>query len=477
MGELSTTSALTLTEQLCAQLRERISQGLLAPGARLPSVRECASRFQVSPFTVVAAYDRLQAQGLIEAQRGRGYFVRARSVPRARTAPTLHKPQRVDAGWLIRGMFNQLSGVPQPGSGTLPAAWLDNPHVAPAMREAARALPAQWLQYGDPKGLPALREQLAQRLLEQGVNAHAEQLLLTNGATHALDLVSRALLHAGDSVLVESPGWFVEFARYADSGVRMLSVPRKLNGPDLEVLEALVKQHRPKLFVCVPKLHNPTGTSISTHVAHKLLQLAVQYDFMIVEDDTYADFASADSSVAATPRLAALDGLNRVIYVSSFSKSLAPAWRCGYVAAAPALLERLTDLKLIAALTTQSAGELAMQYVLATGVYRRHMSNITKHLQRAQPRVAKLVAQHDCRFVLPAAQGLFGWVEVGVDTQVLALALHEEGWLIAPGALFYPERSTTLSSTQGSTYMRINYACSGDLKFWRALSLARDRIT
>ncbi len=473
MRELNTSSSQSLTEQLCAQLRERISQGVLAPGARLPSVREGASRYQVSPFTVVAAYDRLQAQGLIEAQRGRGYFVRARSRTPSRAPPTQHKPQRVDAGWLIRGMFNQLSGVPQPGSGTLPAAWLDNPHVGPAMREAARSLSEQWLQYGDPKGVPALREQLAQRLNEQGVNAHAEQVLLTNGATHALDLVSRAVLHPGDAVLVEAPGWFVEFARYAESGVRMLSVPRGLNGPDLDALEALAKQHKPKLFVCVAKLHNPTGTSVSTNVAHRLLQLAAQFQFMIVEDDTYADFADVNSSVAATPRLAALDGLNRVIYVSSFSKSLAPAWRCGYVAAAPALLERLTDLKLLSTLTTQSAGELAMHYVLATGAYRRHMNNIAEHLQRAQPRVARLAAQHECRFVLPPAQGLFGWVDVGVDTEKLALALHDEGWLIAPGSLFYPERST---STRGSTLMRINYASSGDLKFWRVLTKARERI-
>lgn len=475
MTQLSNTSAQSLTEQLCSQLRERISQGMLAPGARLPSVREGAQRYQVSPFTVVAAYDRLQAQGLIEAQRGRGYFVRTRVVKpsRATVAPP-HKPQRVDAGWLIRGMFNQLSGVPQPGSGTLPAEWLDNPHVGPAMREAARSLASQWLQYGDPKGYRPLREQLAQRLHEQGINpVSAEQVLLTNGATHALDLISRAVLHPGDTVLVEAPGWFVEFARYAESGVRMLSVPRGLNGPDLQVVESLAKQYKPKLFVCVAKLHNPTGTSVSTSVAHQLLQLAAQHQFMIVEDDTYADFADVNSSVATTPRLAALDGLNRVIYVSSFSKSLAPAWRCGYVTAAPTLLERLTDLKLLSTLTTQCSGELAMHYVLTTGAYRRHMRGITEHLERAQPRVAKLAQQHDCSFVSPPAQGLFGWVDVGIDTEKLALALHDEGWLIAPGSLFYPERSTT---AKGSRLMRINYATSGDLKFWRALAKARERI-
>ncbi|MBU6436753.1 MAG: PLP-dependent aminotransferase family protein, partial [Betaproteobacteria bacterium] len=396
---LAANGALTLTEQLAAQLAARIRQGLLAPGARLPSVRECARRYSVSPFTVVAAYDRLQAQGLIEAQRGRGFFVRSKAgaAPRAAHVPT--RPQRVDAGWLIRGMFNQLAQSNaehgQPGSGMLPAHWLDNPHVAPAMREAARLPAERWLRYGDPQGTPELRVQLAQRLHEHGVQAAPEHIVTTNGATHALDLICRALLHPGDAVLVESPGWFVEFARFAESGVRMLPVPRLLNGPDLDALDTLAARHKPKLFMCISKLHNPTGSSMATAVAHRLLQLAARHGFHVVEDDTYADFAEAASPVATAPRLAALDGLQRVLYVSSFSKSLAPAWRCGFVAARDDLVQRLTDLKLLSTLTTQPAGELALHYVLATGAYRRHMLRVIAHLQRARERVVKLVTQHD----------------------------------------------------------------------------------
>jgi DNA-binding transcriptional MocR family regulator len=470
---LSTGSAQTLTEQLAAQLAARIRQGLLAPGARLPSVRECARRYNVSPFTVVAAYDRLQAQGLIEAQRGRGFFVRAKTMTALRAAPAQPKRRRVDAGWLIRGMFNQMAqsnaAHGQPGSGMLPASWLENPHVGPAMREAARIPAERWLQYGDPQGLAELREQLAQRLQEHGVHASAAQVVTTNGATQALDLICRALLHPGDAVLVESPGWFVEFARFAESGVRMLPVPRLLNGPDLDALEALAAKHKPKLFMCISKLHNPTGSSMSTSVAHRLLQLAGRYDFHVVEDDTYADFAEATSAVATTPRLAALDGLQRVVYVSSFSKSLAPGWRCGFVCARDELAERLTDLKLLSTLTTQPAGELALHYVLATGAYRRHMLRLTEHLQRARGRVAKLAEQHGCAFAAPPSQGLFGWVDTGVDTEKLALAMLDEQWLIAPGALFYPER-------QPSTLMRINYATSGDLRFWRTFGKVRERI-
>jgi DNA-binding GntR family transcriptional regulator len=131
-AQLSDTASQSLTEQLSGQLAQRIRQGMLAPGAKLPSVREAAQRYSVSPFTVVAAYDRLQALGLIEAQRGRGFFVRAllsrpASDRAARSSNAAKRPAKVDAGWLIRGMFAQLADHEQPGSGILPASWLDNP--------------------------------------------------------------------------------------------------------------------------------------------------------------------------------------------------------------------------------------------------------------------------------------------------------------------------------------------------------------
>ena len=473
-AQLSDTSSQSLTEQLSGQLAQRIRQGMLAPGAKLPSVREAAQRYGVSPFTVVAAYDRLQALGLIEAQRGRGFFVRALLTRTAadkssRTSAAAKRPAKVDAGWLIRGMFAQLADHEQPGSGILPASWLDNPHVGPAMREAARAAPERWLRYGDPQGTVELREQLTRRLQELGVPAAAEQIIITNGATHALDIVCRALLHTGDAVLVESPGWFVEHARYSEFGINVYGVPRLEDGPDLAVLETLAQRHNPKLFICVAKMHNPTGSSLSATHAHRLMQLAARYGFKVVEDDTYADFAEATSTAATAPRLSALDGLQHSIYVSSFSKSLAPGWRVGFIAAPEALVDRLTDIKLLSTLTTQPMGEIALQYVLATGAYRRHMLRLVEHLHRARGRTTKLAEAHGCQFLAPPSQGMFGWVDTSVDTEKLALALHEESWLIAPGALFYPER-------QSSTLMRLNYATSQDARFWKAFDKARDAV-
>ena len=168
------------------------------------------------------------------------------------------------------------------------------------------------------------------------------------GATHALDIVSRTLLRAGDYVMVEEPGWAIEFARLAALGMRILPVPRRADGPDLDVMARYCELHAPKLFVSVSVFHNPTGYCLSPGSAHRVLQLANAHNFHIVEDVTYSHIAPDHAT-----RLCALDGLQRTIYVSGFAKILAPGWRVGFLAAPASLVEAFVDTKLLATLTTR----------------------------------------------------------------------------------------------------------------------------
>ena len=160
------------------------------------------------------------------------------------------------------------------------------------------------------------------------MHAAPENIITTVGATHALDIVSRTLLRAGDQVMVEEPGWAVEFARLTALGMRLLPVPRRADGPDLEVMARYCEVHKPKLYVSVSVFHNPTGYCLTPGSAHRVLQLANQHDFHIVEDDTYSHIAPEHAT-----RLCALDGLQRTIHVSGFAKILAPNWRVGFLAA------------------------------------------------------------------------------------------------------------------------------------------------
>ncbi len=461
-----------LADQLSTRFAERIRQRLLLPGARLPSVRECARRHGVSPTTVVAAYDQLLAQGLVEARRQRGFFVREPRASSAATPPSHAgaglRPPPVDATALIRGMFHQGASRPAPGMGALPADWLDLPLLHTALRrvmagEAAGKAKPTSLEYGDPAGDLSLRTVLADRLADLDIRCSPGQIVTTMGATHGLDVVSRTLLQPGDSVLVDEPGWAVEFARLTRLGVRLLPVPRGPQGPDLAVLRQLLQAHRPRLYATVSVLHNPTGCSLPLSAAHQVLKLAEAHDLVIVEDDTYAHLAPAHA-----PRLSALDGLQRTIYISGFSKILAPNWRVGYIAASHDLAERFIDTKLLSTLTSPALPEQAVASCIAQGQLRRHAERITAQLDAARTRTQRLALEAGCRFVTPP-QGLFGWIDAGVDTERLAQRMLDEGWLLAPGRLFH-------ATPQPSTLMRINFATSQDARFWQDLQRTRDQM-
>ena len=474
-----------LTEQLSERFASRIRDRLLAPGSRLPSVRQCASQHGVSPSTVVAAYDHLQAQGLIEARRHRGFFVRdgavrphtpasdpaapPAGVPDAGDARRRNAP--ISAATLMRGMFQPISGKPQPGMGVLPADWIDTDPIATSLRKVSGAASVREtsVRYGEPIGDAHLRRVLAARLQAMGIDAVPQHIVTTVGATQALDIISRTLLKPGDAVMVEEPGWAVEFARLTALGMRILPVPRGPEGPDLAVMARYCEAHAgtamaPRLFASVSVLHNPTGACLTPASAHRVLKLAEQHGFWIAEDDSYGHLAPEHST-----RLATLDGLRRTIYVGGFAKILAPNWRVGFLAAPAELLEPLLDTKLLSTLTTPSLLERALAHCMEQGQLRRHAERIRTRLDAARSRSARLAVQAGCHFAAEPA-GLFGWLDTGVDTDQLALRMLDEGYLLAPGALFHADRAP-------STLMRINFATTQDATFWRTFEKTRDALS
>ena len=472
------TAAQSLNEQIAARFAERIRDRLLAPGSRLPSVRQCAAQHGVSPSTVVAAYDQLLAQGLVEARRNRGFFVRDRAqkvapagsqqAQAAIKSEALSDPQRarrlgapVSAATLMRGMFQPISGKPQPGMGVLPPEWIATDPIAASLRKVSGVanLRDTAVRYGEPIGDAHLRRVLSARLQDMGIDAADDQIITTVGATQALDIISRTLLKAGDTVMVEEPGWAVEFARLTALGMRILPVPRRADGPDLDVIARYCEAHAgtpaaPRLFVSVSVLHNPTGGSLTPASAHRMLQLAQQHGFFIAEDDSYGHLAPPHAT-----RLAQLDGLARTIYVGGFAKILAPNWRIGFLAAPPALLEPLLDTKLLSTLTTPSLLERAMAHCIESGQLRRHAERVRGRLDAARSRSVKLAQGAGCHF-LAEPSGLFGWVDTGVDTEWLAQRMLDEDYLIAPGSLFHAARTP-------GTLMRINFATTQDAAFWK----------
>ncbi len=472
--------------RLAQRLREQIRQQGTPPGTRLASVRACAHEHGVNPQTVVAAYDLLQAQGLVEARARQGFFVRgpAHGAPGAGAepggAPAAREPRGARQSRLapptqaIAMLRAGLAGAEQPsparsmpGCGSLPVEWLQASPLAQALRRLLRE--GGTLQaaqgYGCPEGDPRLRTQLARLLAEQEIAVPASQLLLCNGATQALDLVARSLLRPGDAVMVEQPGPPLAFQQLARQGLRLLPVARGQQGPDLSRVSQWARNRKPRLMVVAARMHNPTGGDIATGCAHQLLELAREHDFLIAEDDGYAALCDR-----GPPLLSAMDGLRRTLLLGSLSQLLAPGWRVGFLAAPAALVERLLETKLLAGLASPALTERALALLFERGSVPRQAAALRERLARARRQAVQAARQRGCRFELPP-RGLFGWVDTGVDTEPLALRLHESGWLIAPGRLFDPE-------ARPSTRMRLNFAHAQDPAFWcdyaRALRACAD---
>ena len=465
---LSRESGETLIDQIVRSVVARIEDKLLRSGARMPSIRQFAASHGVSAFTVVAAFDRLVALGYLESRRGAGFFVRERSPLNAgeRSAPVDDgaaqlETKQVDVVWLIRNMFRQVPMQSVPGSGVLPAEWMDGPLIANALRTISRQNPRTFMHYGTPQGFLPLRQQLQLKLAELEIDAGPEQIVTTVGVTQGLELVAREFTRPGDTIFVDDPAWFLMFGSFAAMGARVVGIPRLADGPDIAQLAQLAALHKPKLYIINSVLHNPSSTSLSAAKAFQVLRLAEEHGFTIVEDDIYCDLHPG-SAVQPATRLAALDQLKRVIYLGGFSKSLSANLRVGFIAASGEWAQRLCDRKMLATLTTSELGERVVYKVLSEGLYRKHLDRVRARLDGVRSKAIRQMERVGLSVPLAPPAGMFVWAETGVDTNLLAARAMSENLLLAPGSLFSP-------SQLPSTKMRLNVASLGDTAVWKFL--------
>ena len=453
----------TLVEQIVRQIEAKIDERLLRSGARMPSIRAYADAQKVSRYTVVDAYDRLVARGYLESRRGSGFFVRERApLSTAPIAP--NNPQQLDVVWLVRNMFRQMPPHKMPGSGVLPHDWLDGELVANGLRAVSRLNQNLLLHYGTAQGFYPLRQQLQLRLAELHIGASPEQIVTTSGVTQALDLVAREFAQAGDTILVDSPAWFLMFGSFAVQGIKVIGVPRYHDGPDMDVLCQMAALHKPKLYITSSILHNPTSCSMSAAKAFQVLKAAETYDFVVVEDDIYSDLHPANAIQPAT-RIASLDQLNRVIYLGGFSKLLAANLRVGFIATSTELARRLADRKMLSTLTTTEIGERVVYKILSEGHYRKYIERVRGKLDVVRISTAKRLESIGIKVDMLPTAGMFLWVDTGCDANALAEAAIEQGILLSPGSLFSPTQ-------EPSTRMRINVAAMTDPLVWEFLTQA-----
>ena len=447
----------TLVEQLVRAFSGAIEQQALRAGALLPSVRQLAQAERLSTFTVTEAYGRLVSMGLVVARRGSGYRVAARA-PAARKRPVAWQPPSLTATWLLSDVFADHSVPIKAGCGWLPNEWVNESGLHHALRSISRVPAARMADYGHPYGFAPLRERIAEQLDRYGLPADpATNVLLTAGATQALDLIVRTLLRPGDTVIVEDPGYCNLLQILQLGGLVVRGVPRTPAGIDNDVLEQLVIEHSPKAIFLNTTLQNPTGATFGMAAAFRLLQIAERYGLWVVEDDVNRELAPPGA-----PLLASMEGLNRVLYVGGFSKTITPGLRCGYVVAELDVLRELARTKMAVGLTSSAATERIVEKVLTEGRYARHVESVTDKLKDAHVQVEDRMDALGLELFHRPRAGLFVWARLPVepeDASELATQALEDGIWLAPGSYFRP-------GDAASNWFRFNVPYSTDDALW-----------
>ena len=426
--------------QLEHEFCDAIEQGRWGAGDRLPSVRELCREREVSKATVLHAYNRLEARGLIEARPKAGYFVRAQVA--ARPTPASGDPDTtpalVSVPDLIRDIMRQGAAFDiLPNSDRrvdVPVGITElNRSVARALRHQ-RGLQHQY--YDEPQGVQLLREQLVRRYQRRGCLLNTDQISVTAGCQHALFLSLMACCEPGDVVALESPGFYGVLQLAESLGLKVLEIPASADcGMDMDALAQALANWPVKAVVVTPAFATPTGSLMPQSARARLLALADQYDLVIIEDDIYADLTFG----ATLPPLKALDHSDRVILCGSVSKTLSRDLRLGWVVAGrwQAQIERL---KLVNMLAGNRFIQQGVADFIRDGGYDRHLRRLKTNLQDQRDQLAEMLDDEwpiPVRFSQPEG-GLCLWLELPeqINTLDCYSAARAAGMIITPGALF-----------------------------------------
>ena len=447
---------LKLYDRVAARICDLIERGTLRPGGRVPSIRKFSVQQQVSIATVTQAYRLLEARGLIEARPQSGYFVRARrwTMP---PEPEVYRPRPQVNNVRVRDLVLQVVrsrfvpnmarlGVAMPNAELFPTRELNR-----VMAAAGRRAPHANHAYAPPKGDAGLRVQIALQAIEAGCALSPDDLIVTCGASEGLNLCLRAVTKPGDIVAIESPTFFGILQIIESLGLRACEIPTfPRHGICLDELAHRLKHCRIKACLFTPNFSNPLGSCMPDEKKQKLVELVTEREIPLIEDDVYGKLAFTGSR----PKVCkAFDKEGWVMTCDSFSKTLAPGYRVGWVAPGR-FREKVEFLKWTNTLATSSPPQLAMAHFLQSGGYEHHVRKLSRVYAENARRMSEIVGRcfPEGTKVSRPNGGMALWVELPQHIQ--ALQVYERALAqkisIAPGPIFSVKRGF-------QNFLRLNF--------------------
>ena len=435
---------MTLYREIALRINTRIEQGLYQSGERLPGVRVLSEQLGVSISTVVQAQRQLESQGSIEARPRSGYYICQRpwlkpELPTASRPPK--KPMPVSGQELVLQLAlaaNQTDFV-QLGAAVPNAAFLPLRALQRSLGKAARSY-QQYANYTFPPGLPQLQEEIARRMRIAGDVVSPQDLVITDGCQEAVALSLRAVAKAGDVIAIESPTFYGLLQVIESLGMKALEIPTDpQQGMSLAALQMAVEQWPVKACVTIPNFSNPLGSLMPDEQKKALVKLARKHRFALIEDDIYGDLGFAGERPRSLKSFAD-DPLDQVYYCSSFSKTVSPGLRCGWVHAPLGSVERIMYLKHVSNLATSSISQVALADYLAQGNHERYLRQVQTLYRQQVELFSQAISKYfpaGTRVTQPAG-GFVLWVEFDpcIDTLALTHRAIEHQISIVPGQIF-----------------------------------------
>lgn len=439
---------MALYREVAARIQQQIEDGLFAQGERLPGVRKLSNSMAVSVSTVVQAQRLLEDNGVISARARSGFYVTRQLTPVTELPAaglSAGQPVPVTTGevTLFLGQLSQQKDYTQLGFAIPHTDFLPMRALQKSLMHAVRQFDERAAGYTSPGGNAELKAQISRRMRFAGSEVDSDDILITGGAQEALTLALRCIAEPGDIIAIESPTYYGLLQAVESLGMKAIEVATDpAEGISLAALEMAARQWPIKACLLMPNFQNPLGAKLSDANKSKIIELSKAYDFMLIEDDIYGELSQTDQR---PPSLHSFDHISdtesgRVMYYSSFSKTISPGLRIGWLISPPEYRVRLRHLKQILNLSSNSLAQLALTEYLQNGGYERHLRQVRLRYCEQVQRISQAVIRYfpeGTRISQPRG-GYVLWVELvrNFDTLALCQRLFELNISIAPGQLF-----------------------------------------